>query len=311
MSSAETQGAAVKPFLERLAEGVVVCDGAMGTMLYARGVFVNRCFDELNLSNPDLVRASTRSTSTPAPTWSRPTRSARTASSSGPHGFEAQVGRSTARARASRARRRGGRALVAGSIGPLGKPLEPFGNIPFADAVAAYREQAEGLVEGGVDLFLVETMPSLDQARAALDAVRVAVATLPVVVSLTFTEEGTTFYGDKPEDVVRDARGLGRAGGRRQLQPGPAADAGDRAAHGGRGHARQALGHAQRRRAGAGGRPLRLPLHARVHGLLRAALHRRRREPRGRLLRHHARAHPQPGALGAHGAAGARGGPWC
>ena len=69
---------AVKPFADRLQEGVVVCDGAMGTMLYARGVFVNRCFDELNLSNGDLVRAVTRSTSTRAPTSSRPTRSART-----------------------------------------------------------------------------------------------------------------------------------------------------------------------------------------------------------------------------------------
>src|SRR5207245_4510022 len=95
-----------------------------------------------------------------------------------------------------------GRALVARSMGPLGKTLEPLGNIAFDAAVAAYREQAEGLAEGGVDLFTVETMPSLDQARAAVTAVR-AVSTLPIVVSLTFTEEGTTFYGDKPEDIVR------------------------------------------------------------------------------------------------------------
>jgi homocysteine S-methyltransferase len=120
----------------------------------------------------------------------------------GPHGFEKQVvkinreGARIAREAAS------GRALVAGSIGPLGKPLEPYGNIPFAEAVAAYTEQAQGLLEGGVDLFMLETLPSLDQARAALDAVR-SLSELPVVVSLTFTEEGTTFYGDKPEDVVR------------------------------------------------------------------------------------------------------------
>ena len=71
---------------------------------------------------------------------------------------------------------------------------------------------------------------------------------------------------------------------------------------------RQALRHAQRGRARPGGRALRLPLHARVHGLVRAALHRGRRDRRRRLLRHDARPHPQPGALGAHGAAGARGG---
>src|SRR5438045_9693206 len=57
MSGSDVKPAPVKTFLERLSEGVVVCDGAMGTMLYARGVFVNRCFDELNLSNPSLVRA--------------------------------------------------------------------------------------------------------------------------------------------------------------------------------------------------------------------------------------------------------------
>ena len=151
-------------------------------------------------------------------------------------------------------------------------------------------------------------MPSLDQARAARRGRPRASPTLPIVVSLTFNEEGTTFYGDKPEDVVRTLEELGRRGRGRQLQPGPAADAGDRAAHGRGGDARQALGHAQRRRPRPGGRPLRLPLHARVHGVVRAALHRGRGDLRGRLLRHDARPHPQPRALGAHAAAGARGG---
>ena len=147
--SAKAQAAAVKPFLERLAEGVVVCDGAMGTMLYARGVFLNRCFDELNLSNPTLVRSRPRGV--PGGRGRRhrdqhfrgPPLQARS-----PRPREAGPRRSTARERGSPARRPQGRALVAGSIGPLGKPLEPFGNIAFEDAVAAYREQAEGLAEG-------------------------------------------------------------------------------------------------------------------------------------------------------------------
>ena len=120
---------------------------------------------------------------------------------------------------------------MAGSIGPLGKPLEPFGNIAFAEAVDVYREQAEGLAEGGVDLFAIETMPSLDQARAAVEAMR-PVSDLPISVSLTFNEEGTTFYGDKPEDVVRTLEDWDVHRRGRQLQPGPAAHAGDRAAHG-------------------------------------------------------------------------------
>jgi methionine synthase I (cobalamin-dependent)/5,10-methylenetetrahydrofolate reductase len=201
---------AAKTFADRLQEGVVVCDGAMGTMLYARGVFVNRCFDELNLSNADLVRAvHAEYVDAGADVVETNTFGAHRLKL-GPHGFDAQVvkinreGARVAREAAA------GRAVVAGAIGPLGKPLEPFGNVSFADAKDVYGEQVQGLVEGGVDLFLVETMPSLDQARAAFDAIR-AQSALPIVVSLTFTEEGTTFYGDKPEDVVKAAEEWGAA----------------------------------------------------------------------------------------------------
>jgi homocysteine S-methyltransferase len=192
----------VKPFLERLGEGVVVCDGAMGTMLYARGIFVNRCFDELNLSNPALVQSVHEEYAEAGADLIETNTFGAHRVKLGPHGFEAQV-RKINKDGALLARQAArGRALVAGSIGPLGKPLEPYGSITFADAVAAYTEQAEGLADGGVDLFILETMPSLDQARAALTAVR-AVSDLPVVVSLTFNEEGTTAYGEQPEDVVR------------------------------------------------------------------------------------------------------------
>ena len=202
MSAPKLQPAAVKGFLERIQEGVLVCDGAMGTMLYARGVFVNRCFDELNVSNPALVRSVHEEYLEAGADVLETNTFGAHRFKLGPHGFEHQV-RKINREGARVAREAvQGRALVAGSMGPLGKPLEPLGNIAFDAAVAAYREQAEGLAEGGVDLFTVETMPSLDQARAAVTAVR-AVSTLPIVVSLTFTEEGTTFYGDKPEDIVR------------------------------------------------------------------------------------------------------------
>jgi homocysteine S-methyltransferase len=202
MSATESPKTTLKPFLDRLAEGVVVGDGAMGTMLYARGVFLNRCFDELNLSNPELVRAVHADYVEAGADLLETNTFGAQRFKLGPHGLEAQVvkiNREGARLAREAAQ---GQALVAGSIGPLGKPMEPFGGIAFRDAVAAYTEQAQGLAEGGVDLFILETLPSLDQARAALTAVR-ALSELPVVVSLTFTEEGTTFYGDKPEDVVR------------------------------------------------------------------------------------------------------------
>jgi methionine synthase / methylenetetrahydrofolate reductase(NADPH) len=202
MSGSNVQPAPVKGFLERLQDGVVVGDGAMGTMLYARGVFVNRCFDELNLSNPALVRSVHEEYLEAGADIIETNTFGAHRFKLGPHGFDQQVrkiNREGARVAREAAQ---GRGLVAGSIGPLGKPLEPLGNISFDDAVAAYREQAEGLAEGGVDLFAVETIPALDQARAAVTAIR-AVSALPITVSMTFTEEGTTFYGDKPEDVVR------------------------------------------------------------------------------------------------------------
>jgi len=202
MGETKAQASGVKPFLERLRDGVVVCDGATGTMLYARGVFVNRCFDELNLSNPGLVQGIHQEYVEAGADVIETNTFGANRFKLGPHGFESQVAKINREgARIARAAAQG-QALVAGSIGPLGKPLEPFGNITFDEAVGAYREQAEGLAEGGVDLFLLETMPSLDHARAAVTAVK-TVCELPLVVSLTFNEEGTTFYGEKPEDVVR------------------------------------------------------------------------------------------------------------
>jgi methionine synthase I (cobalamin-dependent)/5,10-methylenetetrahydrofolate reductase len=209
MSVTRPSAAQTRPFLERLQQGVLVCDGAMGTMLYARGVFLNRCFDELNLSNPTLVRqvhdeyldagADVVETNTFGAHRFKLT----------PHGLESQVVKINREgARIAREAAAGRGALVAGSIGPLGKPLQPFGSIGAEEAAAAWTEQAQGLVEGGVDLFILETLPSLDQAKVALEAVR-RVADLPAIVSLTFNEEGTTFYGDKPEDVVRELEALG------------------------------------------------------------------------------------------------------
>jgi homocysteine S-methyltransferase len=205
----KTSPAAVKPFLERLAEGVVVCDGAMGTMLYGRGVFLNRCFDELNLSNPALVRGVHAEYLDAGVDVIETNTFGAHRFKLGPHGLEAHV-RKINREGARLAREAAaGRGLVAGAIGPIGKPLAPIGNISFEDAKEAYREQVEGLLEGGVDLLMIETMPALDQARAAHEAIRALTPDLPVVVSLTFNEEGTTLYGDTPEDAVRTLEGWG------------------------------------------------------------------------------------------------------
>jgi homocysteine S-methyltransferase len=209
--TAKAVPAAVKPFLERLAEGVVVCDGAMGTMLYARGVFLNRCFDELNLSNPALVRGVHEEYLDAGVDVIETNTFGAHRFKLGPHGLEAHV-RKINREGARLARdAAAGRGLVAGAIGPIGKPLAPIGNVSFEDAKDAYREQVEGLLDGGVDLLMIETMPALDQARAAHEAIRELTPDMPVVVSLTFNEEGTTLYGDTPEAVVRTLESWGVA----------------------------------------------------------------------------------------------------
>jgi homocysteine S-methyltransferase len=211
MSSVKPAATSVKPFLERLAEGVVVCDGAMGTMLYSSGVFLNRCWDELNLSNPDLVRGIHADYLDAGAELIETNTFGAHRLKLGPHGLESQVRKiNTEGARLAREAAEG-RGLVAGALGPIGKPLAPIGNIAFEDAVSAYREQVEGLVDGGVDLFLLETLPSLDQAKAAIEAVRAVAPGTPLIVSLTFNDEGTTSYGETPEEVVRTLEGLGVA----------------------------------------------------------------------------------------------------
>jgi methionine synthase I (cobalamin-dependent)/5,10-methylenetetrahydrofolate reductase len=208
MSTARSAALTRSLLPERLSEGVLVCDGAMGTMLYARGVFLNRCFDELNLSNPDLVRGVHEEYVEAGADVVETNTFGAHRFKLGPHGLEAQV-RKINREGARLAREAAGeKALVAGSMGPVGKPLEPIGSIAFADAVLAYREQAEGLEEGGVDFFILETIASLDQARAGIEAVR-AVSAKPLVVALTFGDEGTTAYGETPEAVVSALEALG------------------------------------------------------------------------------------------------------
>jgi len=190
-----------KPLLERLSEGVIVGDGAMGTMLYARGVFVNRCFDELNLKDAGLVRSIHAEYVAAGSELLETNTFGAHRFKLAPHGLDGQVVKINSEGARLAREAAGDQAYVAGSLGPIGKALAPLGNIPFADAVAAYREQAQGLVEGGVDAFVLETMPSLDQAHAALEGAR-SVADLPTIVTLTFNEEGSALYGEPPEVVV-------------------------------------------------------------------------------------------------------------
>jgi methionine synthase / methylenetetrahydrofolate reductase(NADPH) len=197
--------------LERLLDphAIVVFDGAMGTMLYSKGVFINQCYDELNLRAPDLVRdihkqyvaagADVIETNSFGANRLKLTQ----------HGLQEQTRElNVAAARLAR-EAAGDRALVAGAVGPLGVRLEPYGPTSKDEACAIFREQMEGLVEGGVDLFILETFSDLEEIEQAIRAARAADPAKPVIAQMTIGVDGLTPYGTSPEQVVRTLDTLG------------------------------------------------------------------------------------------------------
>jgi homocysteine S-methyltransferase len=193
-------------FREKLQERVIVADGAMGTMLYSRGIFINRCFDELNLSAPAMVReiheeyvkagAEILETNTFGATRLRLAN----------YGLADKV-EAINRAGVRIAHEAGAQkpsVFVAGTMGPLGVPLEPLGPTSFAEARASYREQAEALVDEGVDLIVLETISSIAEMREALEAAReVAGTEMVIVAQMTIDDYGHLHDGTGVETYAR------------------------------------------------------------------------------------------------------------
>lgn len=175
-----------------------VFDGAMGTMLYQKGIFINRCYDELNLKDPELVkevhRAYVQAGAELLETNSFGANRVKLAA----YGLEERVREINARAAELARAAANGRALVGGAVGPLGIRIEPFGPTSVEEARDFFREQVEGLLEGGVDFFILETFSNLEEIRQALLAVREA-CELPVVCQMTVQEQGDTAYGTAPD----------------------------------------------------------------------------------------------------------------
>ena len=196
------------PFLQALDDHVLVCDGAMGTMLYARGIFLNRSFDELNLTQPDLVaevhQAYVRAGADVLETNTFGANRVKLAAfglADRVHAINlqgAKIARHAAREQ----------AFVAGAIGPLGIRVEPWGKTGIDEAEDIFREQAKGLFEGGVDLFILETFRDVNEIGAAIKAVR-SVCDLPIVAQMTTEEDGNSLDGVAPETFVPDLESRG------------------------------------------------------------------------------------------------------
>jgi homocysteine S-methyltransferase len=196
-------------FADIFANRPVLADGAMGTVLYARGVFINRCYDELNLSEPGLILAiheeylqagaEILETNTFGANRFRLAR----------HGLAGKVaeinaaGVKAAREAVAHLReKQAGEAYVAGSVGPLGVRLEPLGKTGLDEARAAFTEQIKALADAGVDLLILETMPALNEAHEALAAARETAPHLPVLVMVTVDDESNCLDGASPAQAA-------------------------------------------------------------------------------------------------------------
>jgi homocysteine S-methyltransferase len=198
------------PFIEAVQRGVLVADGAMGTMLYSRGVFINRCFDELNLSAPSLVRDVHREYVAAGADVIETNTFGANRSKLYVHGVSAklrEINREGARLARSSAPEN---VFVAGAMGPLGVRLEPWGPTSLQEAREAFAEQARALGEGGVDLFLLETFTSLSELEQAVAGVR-SESERPVVAQVTIDDEGLSPEGTPPEEFVPRIAALGVA----------------------------------------------------------------------------------------------------
>jgi methionine synthase I (cobalamin-dependent)/5,10-methylenetetrahydrofolate reductase len=187
---------------------VHVLDGAMGTMLYSRGVFVNVSYDELNLSQPALVREVHEAyVQAGAEILETNTFGANPVKLSS-HGLEEQTEAINRSAVELARRAAGNRALVVGAIGPLGIRLEPWGPTAQSEAIAFFTRQAQGLLEGEVDGFILETFSDLNELEAALCALR-TLSDLPVIAQMSVGQDGNTSYGTSVETIASKLTELG------------------------------------------------------------------------------------------------------
>src|SRR5271157_5819808 len=187
-------------FLARIKQSPVLCDGAMGTLLYSKGVFINRCYDELNLSQPDLIRAIHHEylqagaeiieTNTFGANSFRLARHSLADKVRDMNRMGAKLAREAAKSFD---------VWVAGSVGPLGTRIEPLGKTSFEEARQAFREQITALAEGGVDLLMLETFGYLEELHQAMLAAKDVGAKLSLVVQVTIDEDGNRLDGSDPE----------------------------------------------------------------------------------------------------------------
>lgn len=199
------------PLIVRLLDPlqVVIFDGAMGTMLYNKGVFINQCYDELNVRSPDLIRDVHEAYRKAGAEILETNTFGANRIKLAQYGLEAQVG-DINRAATKLAREvADDDLLVAGAVGPLGVRLEPLGPTSLSEARAVFREQLEALKEGGADLFILETFADLHEIEQGILAARDVDPNIPVIAQMTIGSDCHTPYGVTVEDVAQSLDAFG------------------------------------------------------------------------------------------------------
>jgi methionine synthase / methylenetetrahydrofolate reductase(NADPH) len=177
---------------------VYVFDGAVGTRLYDKGIYINRSYDELNLVAPDLVREVHEEYIKAGADIIETNSFGATQHKLQPYGLEGRLAEiNIAAARIAR-EAAGDSVFVAGAVGPLGLRIEPFGPTSFDEARGMFRDQVEALLEGGVDLFVLETFSELPEIEQAILAVRL-LSDLPIIAQMAIQMDGKTTFGTTPE----------------------------------------------------------------------------------------------------------------
>jgi methionine synthase / methylenetetrahydrofolate reductase(NADPH) len=199
----------MKNFREILeSDNVYVFDGAVGTRLYDKGIYINRSYDELNLISPDLVREVHEEYVKAGADIIETNSFGASRHKLQSYGLEGKL-RDINIAAARLAREAAGeKVFVAGAIGPLGLRIEPFGPTSFDEAKELFKEQAEALLEGGVDLFILETFSELPVIEQAIKAIK-EISDLPIVAQMTIQMDGNTTFGTTPEAFTAKLDALG------------------------------------------------------------------------------------------------------
>ncbi len=189
------------PFESYLKENLVLLDGAMGSLIYERGVFIDKCYDELNLSRPELIRTIHEDyVRSGAKVIESNTYGANRYKLKS-HNLLDQIEVINRKGVEIAFEAAGENAYVAGSMGPLGEEIEPWGEISLDAVFKAYAEQAGYLAEAGVQLFILETFQDIREMEQAIKAIR-SISDLPIVAMMTVGEDGKTRYGLDLDDIT-------------------------------------------------------------------------------------------------------------